>query len=114
LESIFVFCKTIKKYLSNGTSQIWEGELPSYLATFSESELRKLIAVDKVQPGSKIHLGEFKKEVSEILRENFIPRSLRAHIPILYWKGKPIMILLNLWNPDLNNVPKSWESVELL
>lgn len=110
----FSFSVDNKKISVEWNSQIWEGELPSYLATFSESELRKLIAVDKVQPGSKIHLGEFKKEVSEILRENFIPRSLRAHIPILYWKGKPIMILLNLWNPDLNKVPKSWESVELL
>lgn len=110
----FTFSISNQKISVEWNSQKWEGKLPSALLNTSESELRNCISIESVKPGSRIHLVSIQKEVSEILRENFIPRSLRAHIPILYWKGNPKLILISLWNPKLNNVPKLWESVELL
>jgi tRNA(Ile)-lysidine synthase len=110
---VFSFSINLPKISVEWNSQKWEGELPSFLSSYSEYEIRKLISVDSIQPGSKIQVGTFQKEISEILRENFIPRSLRTHIPILHWKGIPRLILLSLWNPELNNVPKSWETEEL-
>lgn len=62
-----------------------------------------------IQDGLRIAHNKSMKEVSEIFRENTIPKSIRKYIPIVFKKNEAILILLSLWNPELQNFPKDWK-----
>ncbi len=56
------------------------------------------------EKGLKIKIRNQTKEISEILRENQIPRILREKIPIIKKDGKVISILVDLFDKKLKRV----------
>ena len=62
-----------------------------------------------IENGLCINHNNLKKEISEIFRTNCIPKSIRKLVPIVFKENKPYIILIKLWNNELENFPKDWK-----